>query len=148
MDHLWTPVSQHNQRSSETKVKAKVKSLSRVPLFSTPSTVAYRAPPSMGFSRQEYWSGCHCLVCAWPAHYFIYHLCHASFLHCTLVSVTVLISPQANACVHANLLQWCLTLCDSMDCSLPGSSACGILQARILEWVTMPSSRGSLQPRD
>ena len=57
MDHLWTPVSQHNQRSSETKVKAKVKSLSRVPLFSTPWTVAYRAPPSMGFSRQEYWSG-------------------------------------------------------------------------------------------
>ena len=38
-------------------VKVKVKSLSRVQLFLTPWTVAYKAPPSMGFSRQEYWSG-------------------------------------------------------------------------------------------
>ena len=35
----------------------KVKSLSRVQLFSTPWSAAYQAPPSMGFSRQEYWSG-------------------------------------------------------------------------------------------
>ena len=35
----------------------KVKSLSRVRLFATPWTVAYQAPPSMGFSSQEYWSG-------------------------------------------------------------------------------------------
>ena len=35
----------------------KVKSLSRVPLFATPWTVAYRGPPSMEFSRQEYWDG-------------------------------------------------------------------------------------------
>ena len=34
-----------------------MKSLSRVRLFATPWTVAYQAPPSMGFSRQEYWSG-------------------------------------------------------------------------------------------
>ena len=40
-------------------VKVKVKSLSRVRLFVTPRTVAYQAPLSMGFSRQEYWSGCH-----------------------------------------------------------------------------------------
>ena len=39
------------------ELKVKVKSLSRVRLFSTPWTVAYQAPPSMGFSRQEYWSG-------------------------------------------------------------------------------------------
>ena len=39
------------------KVKMKVKSLSRVRLFATSRTVAYQAPPSMGFSRQEYWSG-------------------------------------------------------------------------------------------
>ena len=37
--------------------KVKVKSLSRVQLFGTPWTVAYQASPSMGFSRQEYWSG-------------------------------------------------------------------------------------------
>ena len=41
--------------------------------------------------------------------------------------------------------QSCPTLCDSRDCSLPGSSVHGILQARILEWVVMPSSRGSSQ---
>ena len=40
--------------------------------------------------------------------------------------------------------QSCLTICDPMDCSLPGSSVRGILQARILKWVAMPSSR----PRD
>ena len=39
------------------KVKVKVKSLSHVRLFATPWTVAHQAPPSMGFSRQEYWSG-------------------------------------------------------------------------------------------
>ena len=38
-------------------MKVKVKSLSRVQLFATPWTVAHQAPPSMGFSRQEYWSG-------------------------------------------------------------------------------------------
>ena len=37
-------------------VKVKVKSLSRIRLFVTPWTVAHQAPPSMGFSRQEYWS--------------------------------------------------------------------------------------------
>ena len=44
--------------------------------------------------------------------------------------------------------QACLTLCNPTDCSTPGSSVHGILQARILEWVAMPSSRGSSQPRD
>ena len=45
------------KRWQEYTVKVKVKSLSRVRLFATPWTVAYQAPPSMGFSRQEYWSG-------------------------------------------------------------------------------------------
>ena len=43
--------------SNAWKWKLKVKSLSRVWLFATPWTAAYQAPPSMGFSRQEYWSG-------------------------------------------------------------------------------------------
>ena len=51
-------------------------------------------------------------------------------------------------CVRAKLLQWCLTLCNPMHCSLSGSSVNGILQARIQKWVAMPSSRGSSQPRD
>ena len=55
---------------------------------------------------------------------------------------------RMTGCVHAKLLQLCLSLCNAMDHSLPGSSVHGILQARILEWVAMPSSRGSSWPRD
>ena len=51
-------------------------------------------------------------------------------------------------CVPAQSLRSCVTLCDPMDCSPPGSSVHGILQARILQWVAMPSSRGSSWPRD
>ena len=50
--------------SNAWKWKVKVKSLSRVRLLATPWTVAYQAPSSMGFSRQEYWSGCRCLLCS------------------------------------------------------------------------------------
>ena len=50
--------------------------------------------------------------------------------------------------VKVLLAQSCLTLCDPMDYSLPGSSIDGVLQARILEWVALPFSRGSSQPRD
>ena len=50
--------------------------------------------------------------------------------------------------VCAFVAQSCLTLCEPMDCSPPGSSVHGILQTRILEWVTIPFSRGSSQPRD
>ena len=46
------------------------------------------------------------------------------------------------------LLQSCLTLGNPVDCSPPVSSSHGILQARILKWVAMPSSRGSSPPRD
>ena len=49
-------------------------------------------------------------------------------------------------CMHAKSLQPCLTQYDPMDCSPPGSSVHGILQARILEWSAMPSSRGSSWP--
>ena len=45
--------------------------------------------------------------------------------------------------IDQKILDSCLTHCDPMDCSLPGSCVHGILQARILEWVAMPSSRGS-----
>ena len=56
--------------------------------------------------------------------------------------------PFFSYCLHDKLLQSCPTLCDPMDCSLPGSSVQGILQARILEWVAIASSRGSSQPKD
>ena len=42
------------------------------------------------------------------------------------------------ACMHAQWLQLCSTVCDPMDYSLPGSSVHGILQERIMEWVAMP----------
>ena len=51
-------------------------------------------------------------------------------------------------CMRAQLPQSYLTLCHPMDCSLPGSSVHGILQARLLEWVATPSSRRSSQLRD
>ena len=50
--------------------------------------------------------------------------------------------------VYVLVTQSCPTLCNPMDCSPPGSSVHGILQARILEWVAVPFSRGSLQPRN
>ena len=50
--------------------------------------------------------------------------------------------------MHTQSLSCVLTLCDPTDCSPPGSSDQGILQARILEWVVISSSRGSFQARD
>ena len=49
---------------------------------------------------------------------------------------------------ESEVAQSCLTLCDTMDCSLPGSSVLGIFQARILEWVVIPIYRGSSQLRE
>ena len=50
--------------------------------------------------------------------------------------------------VKVLVTQLCPTLSNPMDCSPRGSSVHEILQARILEWVTMPSSKGSSRPRD
>ena len=54
-------------------------------------------------------------------------------------------SKLLNIAQIVRVTQSCLTLCNPMDCSLPGSSVHGILQARILEWVTISSPRGSFQ---
>ena len=73
--------------------------------------------------------------------------CRVKFFHicmCECVYVCVCVC----MCVCVKLLQLWLTLCDPMDCSLADSSAHGILQARILEWVAMPFSRRSSRPRD
>ena len=53
-----------------------------------------------------------------------------------------------SACVRPKLLQSYPTLCAPLDCTLQGSSVYGILQARIPEWVAIPFSRRSSQPRD
>ena len=57
---------------------------------------------------------------------------------------------QVELALRTKLLvsQSCQTLCNPMDCSSPGSSVHGILQARILEWVAISVSRGSSPPRD
>ena len=73
---------------------------------------------------------------AWNSLKWVCNKAHFSFLN------------SKCAYVLAKLLQLCLTLCDPMDCSLPGSSVHGILQARILEPVALPSSRGPSWPRN
>ena len=82
---------------------------SRVRLCVTPWTAANQAPPSPGFSRHEHWSGL----------------------------------PFPSPMCESEKWKWsrsvCLTLSDPMDCSLPGSSAHGIFQARVLEWVAIAS---------
>ena len=65
---------------------------------------------------------------------------------CTMVCLPVHL--QKDSLIPSVLVaQSCLTLCDPMDCGPPGSSVHGIFQARILEWVAIPFSRGSFQPR-
>ena len=56
---------------------------------------------------------------------------------------TFLVRHVVCVCMHAKSLQSYATLYNPMDCSPPGSSVLGILQTRILEWIAMPSSKGS-----
>ena len=67
--------------------------------------------------------------------------------HCRLI-LYQLSYPESPIGSFSSVAQSCLTLCDPMDSSPLGSSVCCILQARKLEWVAMPSSRESSQPRD
>ena len=59
--------------------------------------------------------------------------------------ITLLLKVKVSEFMSA---QSCPTVCDHMDCSLPGSSVRGIFQVRVLEWVTISFSRGSSRPRD
>ena len=72
-------------------------------------------------------------VCIWHTHTHTYIYAYTYTYWCVLC---------------AKLLQSCLTLCNPVDCSPPGSSVHRILQARILEWVLIPFSRGFSQPKD
>ena len=70
-------------------------------------------------------------------------------------SLGFFVTETLNKQIHTSLeVKWrevaqlCLTLCDLMDCSLPGSSVHGIFQVRILEWVVISFSRGTSWPRD
>ena len=99
-------------------------------------TVTHEGSLSMGFPRQEYWSGVP-LPSPWqiwkpPNEVKPYRL------HIPLHYATILLLVTKS----------CLTLCNPMDYSPQGSSVPGISQARILEWVAIPFTRGSSQPRD
>ena len=76
------------------------------------------------------------------------HRMHKISVCTTQTSTSHLSSPRvgSRACLFSCFS--CVWLCDTMDCSLPGSSVHGILQARILEWVAGLSSRGSSPPKD
>ena len=69
-------------------------------------------------------------------------------LHINHLGILLHEDSNPSGLVPAPSLQPYLTLRDPMDCSPPGSSVHGILQARRLEWVAMPFSRGSSQPRN
>ena len=66
----------------------------------------------------------------------------AKDVDCKVISIKEIV--EAELCL---VIQSCLTLCNPMVCSPPSSSVHWILQARILQWVAIPSSKGSSQPR-
>ena len=117
------------------------------PALCDPWTIASQALLSMEFFRQEYWSGL-----PFPSPLDLPNLGIEFSSPALADGFFTTTTTTWEACarlwkVKVLVVQSCLTLCDPMDCSLPGSVH-GIFQARILEWVTMPFSRGSSQPRD
>ena len=97
-----------------------------------------------------------CLWASWSEFYICWETVLSTFFHLLSFSQTrkawykSLIHLKANNSweSESEVVQSCPTLCDPMDCSLPGSSVHGILQARVLEWVDIFFSRGSSWPRD
>ena len=127
--------------SNAWKWKVKVKSLSPVRLFATPWTAAYQAPPSMGFSRQEYWSFSFSII---PSKEIPGLICfRMDWLDLLAVQgslKSLLQYHSSNTTTTTKLLQSCPTLCDPIDSSPPASPIPGILQARTLEWVVISFS--------
>ena len=111
--------------------------LSHVRLFATPWTAVSQAPPSMGFSRQEYWSGLPCLP---PG-----DLPDLGIQPTSLMSLALAGMFFTTAATKS--LQSCPTLCDPIDGSPPGSSVPGILQARILGWVAISFSNACMHAK-
>ena len=96
------------------------------------------------------WNSAQCYAAAWMGEEFEGEWIHA-YVWLSPFAVPLKRPQHYQSAAHAVLgksVQSCPTFCDPIDCNPPGSSACGILQTRILEWVAMPSSRESSQPRD
>ena len=112
----------------------------------TPWMVDCQAPLSMEFSRQQYWS-----VLPVPSPGYLPD--PGIELLSTTLQMDSLLSELPGKPLNGHHMYVCLvaqlslTLCGSMYCSPPSSSVHGILQARILEWVAMPSFRRPFQPR-
>ena len=107
---------------------------SRVRPSATPWTAAFQAPPSLGFSRQEYWSGV-----PLPSPYLPPNIDLFPFLKSYIYLPAF--SFGMSSFRAAKLLQSCPTLCDPIDGSPPGSPVPGIFQARTLEWGTTAFSK-------
>ena len=108
-------------------------------LFVTPWSVAHQAPLSMGFFKQEYWSGFPCP----PPEEIPNPVIEPETLTSPALEGRVFITSatwKAAAAAAAKSLQSCPTLCDPIDGSPPGSPSPGILQARTLEWVAISFS--------
>ena len=118
---------------------------SRVQLFATLWTVAHQAPLSMGFSRQEYWSG---LPCPPPRNLPDSGIEPEFVMAGRFFTTSTTWEAHNGYESESEVSKSCLSLCNPTDHSSPGSSVHGILQARILEWVTISYSRGSSQSRD
>ena len=110
-----------------------------VKFFVTVWTVACQVPLSMGFSRQGYWSR---LPCPLPGDLPDSGIEPAFLMSPALAGGFFTTSATWEAEVKLLVAQSCLTLCDPMVCSPPGSSVHRILKARILEWVAIPFSKG------
>ena len=115
----------------------------------TPWTVASQAPPPMRFSRQEYWI---VSLCPSPRDLPNPGIKPGSLMSPPLAgrffTTSTTWEAQNKYESESEVAQSCLTLCDLMACSLPGSSVHGIFQARVLEWVAISFSRGFSRPRD
>ena len=75
--------------SNAWKWTVKVKLLSRAQLLATPWTAAYQAPPPMWFSRQEYWMGCHCLLCHQIIHFIYLQFLYGNYTLIPLENVLI-----------------------------------------------------------
>ena len=111
----------------------------------TPWTVTHQAPLSMGFPRQLEWVDItFSRGSSWPRDQTCMS-CFGRQIPCHWATGEI---DKAIERKESEVAQSCLTLCEPMDCSLPGSSVHGIFQARVREWVAISFSRGSSQPRD
>ena len=113
---------------------------SHVQLFAILWTVARQVPLSMGFSRQEYWNW---LVCPPPEDLPDPGIEPVSLMSSAVGGGFFTTSTTWDIKSESEVAQSCLTLCNPMDCSLPGSSVYGIFQARVLEWVAISFFGGS-----